>query len=101
VFFCYNLPAKDITTGEWTEEAGQTKWYLYTISGDNEILGKPTDIIAHIRCDKNTPRKETFEKETLKELRAKMDEHIKNTYLRSVQAPIGVKPILKAWMEIS
>jgi hypothetical protein len=25
----------------------------------------------------------------------------KNLYLRQVQAPIGVKPILKAWMELT
>jgi len=26
---------------------------------------------------------------------------IKNTYLKSLQAPVGVKPALKAWMELS
>jgi hypothetical protein len=28
-------------------------------------------------------------------------EHIKNTYLRQVQAPMGLRPKLKAWMELS
>jgi len=30
-----------------------------------------------------------------------VDKHITNTYLKKVQAPIGVKPVLKAWMELS
>jgi phosphatidylserine/phosphatidylglycerophosphate/cardiolipin synthase-like enzyme len=39
--------------------------------------------------------------EQTKSIRAKIDRHIKNTYLKKVQAPIGIKPILKAWMELS
>jgi hypothetical protein len=31
----------------------------------------------------------------------KIEKHIKNTYLRQVVAPIGVKSRLKAWMELS
>jgi hypothetical protein len=38
---------------------------------------------------------------TPEELRGKIEKHIKNTYLKSVQAPVGVKPVLKAWMELS
>jgi hypothetical protein len=26
---------------------------------------------------------------------------IKNTYLKQVQAPVGVKPVLKCWMELN
>jgi hypothetical protein len=33
--------------------------------------------------------------------RAKVEKHIKNTYLKSVQPPVGVMPALKAWMELS
>ena len=32
---------------------------------------------------------------------ASLNKHIKNTYLKQVQAPIGVKPNLKCWMELS
>jgi hypothetical protein len=42
-----------------------------------------------------------FLEETLSEIRKKIEKHIKNTYLRRVQAPQGVKPTLKAWMELS
>ena len=38
---------------------------------------------------------------TLSEIRATVEKHIKNTYLKSAQAPVGVKPILKAWMELN
>ncbi len=30
-----------------------------------------------------------------------VDKHIKNTYLKQIQTPIGVKPVLKCWMELS
>jgi superfamily II DNA/RNA helicase len=40
-------------------------------------------------------------KKTLSEIRAAVEKHIKNTYLKQVQAPIGVRPSLKCWMELS
>ncbi|MBW6518252.1 MAG: DEAD/DEAH box helicase family protein [ANME-2 cluster archaeon] len=100
VFFCYSLPAKDISTDEWTEDAGFTKWYLYNIGSEN-IIEDSAEILEHIRCDIDTPKKQIIPHESLKEIRLKMDKHIKNTYLKSVQAPIGVNALLKTWMELS
>ena len=100
IFFCYLLPAKDVSTEEWMGEAGFTKWYLYDIGSDN-IIDDPAEILEHIRCDINTQKKHTIQPASLKEIRQKMDKHIKNTYLKSVQAPIGVKALLKTWMELS
>ena len=108
VFFCYALPAPSIQTcGEeekeperWTEEAGYTKWYLYNIA-DEKIIDEPSDIIGLIRSTPDTPRRCQMEQPTLSEIRTTIDKHIKNTYLKKVQAPIGVKPILKAWMELN
>jgi superfamily II DNA or RNA helicase len=40
-------------------------------------------------------------KEALSEIRAKVEKHIRNTYLKSIQAPVGIKPLLKAWMELT
>ena len=34
-------------------------------------------------------------------LSAAVERHIKNSYLKQVQAPIGVKPLLKCWMELN
>jgi hypothetical protein len=100
VFFCYSLPGKDKQTGEWTEDAGFTRWYLYNVH-TQEINDDPTEIFGYIKCNKNTPIKRELAKETLIEIRKKMDNHVKNTYLKSVQAPIGVKATIKAWMELT
>jgi hypothetical protein len=35
------------------------------------------------------------------DIRRKMEGHIRNTLLKSVQGPVGVKPALKAWMELT
>jgi hypothetical protein len=41
------------------------------------------------------------EQKTLKDIRASVLKHIKDTYLKRVDAPVGVKPKLKCWMEIN
>ncbi len=94
------LPALDKETGEFTEEAGTTRWYLYDLDRD-AILEEPGEIIESIRSKPNTPRKCVTEEKTLKEIRAKVIKHIKNTYLKRVDAPVGVKPTLKCWMELN
>jgi hypothetical protein len=57
--------------------------------------------VEAIRCRPDTPRHCAVPKETLSDVRAKVERHIRNTYLKSVQAPVGVRPALKAWMELS
>lgn len=108
VFFCYSLPAPgahDRDAGieeaqKWTEEAGFARWYLYDVA-TGKISEGLSDIIDLVRSHPDTPRRCTIERETLTEIRARMDKHIKNTYLKQVQAPVGVKAKLKAWMELS
>lgn len=105
VFFCYRIKRPDfsvVTEGdlEWTEEAGDTRWLLYLIE-DGRILEEPRDIVDAIRSVPTTPRVTTGERELLSEIRAKVEKHIKNTHLKRLQAPIGVKPILKTWLELS
>jgi len=100
VFFCYSLPALDKVAGEFTEEAGTTRWYLYDLERD-AILEDPGEIVSSIRSKPETPRKCTAEQKTLIEIRGKLEKHIKNTYLKRVDAPIGVKPALRCWMELS
>ena len=55
VFFCYALPALDKEAGEFTEEAGTTRWYLYDLDRD-AILEEPGEIVASIRSKPETPR---------------------------------------------
>lgn len=100
VFFCYALPALDKEAGEFTEEAGTTRWYLYDLDRD-AILEEPGEIVASIRSKSETPRKCTTEEKTLVDLRAKVEKHIKNSYLKRVDAPVGVKPALRCWMELN
>lgn len=100
VFFCYALPALDKEAGEFTEEAGTTRWYLYDLDRD-VILEEPGEIVASIRSTPETPRACTTEEKTIVELRSKVEKHVKNTYLKRVDAPVGVKPVLRCWMELN
>ncbi|MEW6238074.1 MAG: helicase-related protein [Candidatus Omnitrophota bacterium] len=100
VFFCYARPAKEIDSEEWSVEAGDVKWYLYDLATER-IIEEPSEIIRHIRSTPETPRVCRMERESLVDIRKKIDKHLKNTYLKQVQAPIGVKPILRAWMELN
>ena len=106
VFFCYARPAEDHEAtkeqGEpvWTLEAGDVAWYLYDMAAE-KTLEEPADIVEFIRSEPDTPRKCKIEQKMLREIRGQLDKHVKNTYLKKVQAPIGVKPVLKAWMELN
>lgn len=100
VFFCYALPALDKQAGEFTEEAGTARWYLYDIDRDT-VLEEPSEIVASIRSKPETPRKCATEQKTLIEVRGKIEKHIKNTYLKRVDAPVGIKPALRCWMELN
>lgn len=109
VFFCFALPALDMEkaseeledeTLRWTEDAGYSKWYLYDLS-DEKIVEEPNEIATLIRSTPETAVKRTAPEGTLSDIRKKIEKHIKNTYLKKVQAPIGVKSKLKAWMELS
>jgi superfamily II DNA or RNA helicase len=100
LFFCYALPALDKERNEFTHEAGTTRWYLYDLSRD-AILEEPADIVASIRSEAGTPRYCSTDEQTLGDLRDRLEKHIKNTYLKRIDAPVGVKPALKCWMELN
>ena len=100
VFFCYALPALDTEENEFTEEAGSTCWYFYNLA-DETILDEAGEISELIRSDLDTPRQCEMEKKLLIDLRGKVEKHIKNTYLKQVNAPMGIKPSLKCWMELN
>jgi len=106
IFFCYARPVlNESQSGEtsepvWTTEAGDIQWYLYSLP-DGDILETPHAIADYIRSKPKTPRTCTMKQADLIAIRKKMDNHIKNTYLKKVQAPVGVKPVLKCWMELN
>lgn len=108
VFFCYALPStppvprvgSEPDAEDWSVEGGTSNWYLYDLEAET-ILDEPTKIIGFIRSAPDTPRKHDLPEQTLSEIRVRIEKHIKNTYLKQVQAPLGVRAMLKAWMELS
>ncbi len=100
VFFCYALPALDKEKNEFTEEAGTTRWYLYDLDRQ-AIVEEPGEIIVSIRSNPETRRRCTTEEKTLLDIRKRIEKHIKNSYLKRVDAPVGVKPLLRCWMELN
>lgn len=100
VFFCYNLPAEDAASHEWTDAAGRTAWYLYDYT-TAKILDQPEEIHCYIKCQPDTPRRVEMTAEALRTVRLKIEQHVKNTYLKQMQAPVGIKPTLKCWMELN
>jgi len=102
VFFCYRLPAADLSQHsdqQWNGEADRTGWYLYTLS-DSSIYEDPPKIAEVIRSTPETLRVCMEKKETLHDIRLKIEAHIKKTYLRQVQALLGHDQKLICWMEL-
>lgn len=105
VFFCYARPAEDHDASKeagqpvWTLEAGDSAWYYYDLKTE-KISSDPTEIVGLIRSSPDTKRASEMDQAQLKKIREKLDKHLKNAFLKKVQAPIGVKPVLRAWMEL-
>jgi len=100
VFFCYALPALDREKGEYTLDAGATKWY-FREGVSSRILTEPSDIIESIRSSHSTPRKTTMPPKTLSDIRVEVERYITNNYLKRIDAPVGVGPELRCWMEVN
>lgn len=121
VFFCYQLPAREepvetspeeahgfqcmgvgggVGGGTWSLDAGPVAWYLYDLA-TGRITQDLQAIHPLIRCTPDTPRHTTAPRTTLDDARRKVYQHIKNTTLKSIQAPLDLKPRLIAWMELS
>jgi superfamily II DNA/RNA helicase len=112
LFACYRMPpivgkaAQNLM--EYTQEKydpqaavqGEVKWYFR----DAET-GKISELLENtwtaVRCSQGTERIVRQGVTNLAAARQAIERHIKNTYLKDIQAPIGAKPILLAWMEIS
>jgi SNF2 family DNA or RNA helicase len=107
VFFCWALPGRrsdpdpDVEeTDNWTVEDGRVSWYFLDLDSGN-IAETAMQIADLVRSSPETPRLLKTERPTLREARETIEKHIRNSYLKQVQAPAGVKPILKAWMELN
>jgi superfamily II DNA or RNA helicase len=105
LFCCYRLPVRGAESAaqiepEWSTDAGTVEWYLVDLASGKVIEGAEA-IHEYIRCDPTTPRRCVIEKEALLQARKVVEKHIKNAYLKRAQAPVGVKPVLSAWMELN
>ena len=108
-FFCYALPAPrnlaqdeiiDTEAERWSTAIGNVYWYF--IDNKSEEISQEPRRIAHlIRSSQETPRENQMSKARLVELRKKVEKQIKNHYLRRMNAPAGVKPELRSWMEVN
>ncbi len=97
-FFCYRLPT--IRDGEWTTEGGPCRWMLVPLP-DGDIADDAPSIAETIRSIELTPRVTKLPRQTLRDTRERVERHLKNTYLRSLQVPATVKPVLLCWMELN
>ena len=87
VFCCYEMPNGDI------------KWYFYD-TNVGEVIDNIQKIWPEIRCDKGTVRRTESGPGGVVDARKKIEHHIRK-YLRDIQAPMGAKPKLIVWMEVS
>lgn len=107
VFFCYRIPRPDMNlieteTGEprWSDKAGLSVWTCYDLD-ESRILTDTGAIAELIRSVPDTERKCAIEKTTLSDIRKKVEKQLINEYLKPLQAPPGISPILKCWMELN
>jgi len=101
VFFCYRLPALDVETGEFSLEAGVSRWYLCPFD-DGEPVEEASAIATAIRSKPETERCVAVDRPLLVGVRDRLLAHIRNTYLKQLDAPVGgPRPSLVCWMELS
>lgn len=107
VFFCYRIPRPDMTlieneTGQprWSDNAGYTVWACWDIEKE-KLINDHSEIADLIRSEPDTKRHVIIERNKLSEFRKKTEKQLINEHLKPLQAPIGVSPILKCWMEIN
>ncbi|MBX9930139.1 MAG: hypothetical protein K2Y56_01140 [Methylobacterium sp.] len=104
VFFCYALPGRAKgPEGEerWDfDEGRQVRWYFRDLAGGPVLEGAPT-IAAHVRSAPEIGRRIQLDRAALVAARIAVEKHIETSYLRRVQAPAGVRPVLKTWMELN
>lgn len=110
VFFCHRIPRPDanlVASGEgeaveprWSEGAGFTVWSCYDLEGQR-VVSDPGALADLIRSVPETPRHCALNRADLSELRKKVEKQLVTDHLRSLQAPAGITPVLRCWMELN
>lgn len=98
IFFCYRLPIK-VDDNNWDINSGICKWYLLNIE-DNVIEEFTYNIWKQIKSSEQEIRIVSITAGDFIKYKKVIDNHIRKTYLKAVQAPIGVKQKLISWMEL-
>ena len=76
------------------------RWYLYDIAGD-QVIEEAGNIVEYVRSTPKTPRHCQMTEKSLFDIRKTVIKHIKNTWLKKIDAPLGVEPKLACWMELN
>jgi hypothetical protein len=97
-FFCYELPGKR-PGGSWTSGDGFYRWYFLE-PDSGEISESAYDIWGMIKSEKDTPRVLAVKEEQFTVIRKTVEAHINRSYMKAIQAPVGVKPRLVTWMQL-
>jgi ERCC4-related helicase len=98
VFFCYKLPVKS-EENDWNIDEGICRWYIYN-SDEDRISEHTYEIWNSIKSDTEDVRLVSITVEEFLKYKKIVDNHIKRTYLKLVQAPISIKQKLISWMEL-
>ncbi len=112
LFLCYRMPpvissaaedifsVKNVKYKPGEHLSGEIRWYFLRNEKHAEISEILEETWAAVRCLPDTERSAEQGVSRLAEARKSVEKHIRNTYLRDVQAPVGAKPELVAWMEL-
>ena len=98
IFFCYELPTKR-ANGTWSDGDGLYRWYLLDDTAGT-VTEQIYDIWKAVQCEPAEPRYLSTNEEQFTAARKTIEAYIKKSYMRAVQAPIGVKPRLVTWMQL-
>ena len=98
-FFCYELPIKR-ADGSWSKGDGIYRWYLLD-EASGTVLYQPYEIWTAIKCDKDESRVLSATESDFIQKRKTIEDYIKKSYMRVVQAPVGIKPRLVTWMQLN
>ena len=96
---------RGVVPGWSTEDGmGESLWFFYDTETEEILdqIGKMSEMHKIIECEPDGDRIIALDDETLRKIKKKIDKHIKNTIMRTLQAPAkGAKPRLVCWLNIS
>jgi len=112
LFCCFRMPPvigpapknlfeqKHVTSEEVKGQTGEVRWYFWD-KETGKVVEDLAQVWSTVRTRSGTGRKVTQGMTGLADARKAIEKHIKNSYLKDIQAPIDAKPVLLAWMELS